>query len=1078
MFYHNYWNALVSRIQRAFKTSGRHHYFDLRLLLPFMAMFLVGFQGNCGSSYRYFRISVGAIETGESLNALAVDPRTGNLFVGGAHTNGIGDVLSSNIAFYKPVENQYSALSERGLNGSVNSMVLAGDNLFVGGEFTATSDGTPLNKIAHYDLVSREWSPLPNTPLNGNVYVLVWSGTSLYVGGEFSVDTGVGPLSFNIARYNFATNAWESLENEGLNGEVRSIAAVGNYIFVGGFFSGTVDGAIVSRNIVRYDPAEGSWTSLPGGGLNNGVLAITHSGNDLYVGGSFTATHDSSTENLNAIGRLGLQDNVWRPLERNGLVSKSFGVVRSLTTLGRWVWVGGTFSSTHDGLVPLKNIAKYDSISQIWSLAATNHGLSSTVNAVAADTYVNPGQGVYGRVFACGAFRFGFDANQQIELNGLTFYDEPYQTPPFVKAVGDEGTWEPLGFTNTKALNAQVNAIELAPDGKIYAGGTFNSTADGTTELKFIARFDPATKTWSPLANNGLAGPVEALAIVGNDLYVGGSFLGTNDGTVFGLNRIARYDLKTNTWHPLTGDGLNAFVRAFVVSGNTLFVGGGFTATAAGTTTNINRIARYDTQTGTWSTLTGNGLNNFVNALAISGNDLYVGGIFTNRASGGLFNLWRMARYDISTDTWFQVGNFGLNGPVSKLGFYEGALYVNGEFTQTIDAAVPLDRLGRYDPATSTWTQLSGDPEDYETAVATSKIMRIGNDVYIAGNFTQAGGTVSLYLAQLFLQQWDITTKDTNWFNDNNWTTGAVPGFNTNAVVPDGSGSIEIATADVVLDDLNFNGGVLNIGAGRTLTINGILALNGGIIEGDGTLVIASCQPDGIMGRGGNETSYIKARLVRYVNNSGTFNYPIGTANSYSPVTIKKITGSGDVGITAVEGAYPDTSGLPENRLARWWSFENIGGISAADAYLGYSDNDITGTEANYRAFHINGGKAVSVPTAVNTFSNITFAPGVSTFTDWTLAEAPPTAAAVEVSGRVFAPNGYGHPNAAVTMTDMDGNVLNGITSSFGYFRFEEVPVGGAYVISVASKHYSFTPRIIKVFDTLTDVDFVGEHSK
>ena len=51
---------------------------------------------------------------------------------------------------------------------------------------------------------------------------------------------------------------------------------------------------------------------------------------------------------------------------------------------------------------------------------------------------------------------------------------------------------------------------------------------------------------WNALPNQGLGGYVSALAVVGSDLYVGGDFTQTGDGTLTNLGRIVRYDLGYN----------------------------------------------------------------------------------------------------------------------------------------------------------------------------------------------------------------------------------------------------------------------------------------------------------------------------------------------------------------------------------------------------------------------------------------------------------------------------------------------------------------------------------------------------
>ena len=84
---------------------------------------------------------------------------------------------------------------------------------------------------------------------------------------------------------------------------------------------------------------------------------------------------------------------------------------------------------------------------------------------------------------------------------------------------------------------------------------------------------------------------VFALAVMGSDLYVGGYFSQTADGTVKNLNHIAKY--SGGVWSALAHNGLDGgAVVAFAVSGSELYVGGGFTHTADGAVTNLNGIAK------------------------------------------------------------------------------------------------------------------------------------------------------------------------------------------------------------------------------------------------------------------------------------------------------------------------------------------------------------------------------------------------------------------------------------------------------------------------------------------------------
>jgi hypothetical protein len=91
-----------------------------------------------------------------------------------------------------------------------------------------------------------------------------------------------------------------------------------------------------------------------------------------------------------------------------------------------------------------------------------------------------------------------------------------------------------------------------------------------------------------------------------------------------------------------------------------------------------------------------------------------------------------------------------------------------------------------------------------------------------------------------------------------------------------------------------------------------------------------------------------------------------------------------------------------------------------------------------------------------------------------TNTQVTPSAANVTVSGRVSTEGGRGISNARVTLTDSNGGTRTAITGTFGYYRFDEVESGQTYVISVISKRYQFSPRVISVTDEIAGLDFTA----
>lgn len=92
-------------------------------------------------------------------------------------------------------------------------------------------------------------------------------------------------------------------------------------------------------------------------------------------------------------------------------------------------------------------------------------------------------------------------------------------------------------------------------------------------------------------------------------------------------------------------------------------------------------------------------------------------------------------------------------------------------------------------------------------------------------------------------------------------------------------------------------------------------------------------------------------------------------------------------------------------------------------------------------------------------------------------SEFGPSAAGVSVSGRVMTSDGRGIRNVRVTLVDTNSVSRTTVTSSFGYYRFDDVEAGQTSVVSVAAKRYTFaTPtRIVPVQDQVTDIDFTAE---
>jgi adhesin HecA-like repeat protein len=84
------------------------------------------------------------------------------------------------------------------------------------------------------------------------------------------------------------------------------------------------------------------------------------------------------------------------------------------------------------------------------------------------------------------------------------------------------------------------------------------------------------------------------------------------------------------------------------------------------------------------------------------------------------------------------------------------------------------------------------------------------------------------------------------------------------------------------------------------------------------------------------------------------------------------------------------------------------------------------------------------------------------------------SAAGVHVAGRVTNTGGMGIANARLTISGPGGQKL-AITNSFGYFSFDDIEAGSSYLITVQAKRYSFTPQLIQVTDSMSDLAFTSD---
>jgi gliding motility-associated-like protein len=321
----------------------------------------------------------------------------------------------------------------------------------------------------------------------------------------------------------------------------------------------------------------------------------------------------------------------------------------------------------------------------------------------------------------------------------------------------------------------------------IYFGMNFGNACPTTTK-NFLQHWNGAAVV-ALNASCYVNGYIYAIAVSGNNIYIGGSFTTANGAGAYG--GIACWNTVTNTWSTLgtgaAGSGKTIYALTIDPVTNTLYAGGEYTSISG---TGANNVAAYNIGAGTWLALAGGvtivpagsppGAVAGAYALTYCANKLYVGGRFVN-ANGAAANsiaAWDGAAWStltgggqigVSNTTVVNPANVASavwDAPVMALTNDGKTVYVGGDFNK-VNNATGCNNIAAWNSTTLTWSTLGagmtwpGDgttPTDNtfgDQANVYALTMYAGN-VIAGGDFMKAG-TVGGANTSLFVAQWNGT---------------------------------------------------------------------------------------------------------------------------------------------------------------------------------------------------------------------------------------------------------------------------------------------------------------------------------
>ena len=594
----------------------------------------------------------------------AIPDGAGGWFLGGGFT-AVGGVERQNLAHVRPNGTLDPAWAPS-TRGEVRTLVRQGVTVYAGGRFDQ-ANGTPRGGIAGFDVTTGELRPFAGSVGGGpaTVDVLAIGGIrenrTLYAGGSFSAANGL--TRNNLAAFAINDSSLRAFDPN-VNAEVLSLEVSGATVYAAGEFTG-VNGSVLRRHLAAFDVATGNATAWDPD-VNGPVRAIDLVGSTLYAGGEFSAVNDrlpvapkKGRQSLAAFDVATGVASSWAPQLRGPFADGAL----TLAAVGSTVYVGGIFSEV-DGGTPRRNAAAFDASTG----APTAFDPQPDPNGVVA---VIAGDGT--RVVAGGSFR---------TLGGVERSN--------IAAI-DLETGRPTAFA--PKLDAGVSALAVAGS-KLWAGGSFSRV--GTTVRQRLAAFDVTSGNVTSFSQ-GIDQPVDALAVSGSTVYAAGRFTAVN-GVSTRRHVLVFRDIAGTTGALTTIDpDVDGPVKALALSGQRVYLGGEF-ATVGGAAR--RNLAAVNTSSGAVAAFRAD-VDATVRALAVNATTLYAGGDFTMVA--GSTQRLRLVALDAQTAA-VRAWKADADGPVRTLAFAGSQLIAGGDFG-TIGGAA-RSYLAALDPATgavSSW---------------------------------------------------------------------------------------------------------------------------------------------------------------------------------------------------------------------------------------------------------------------------------------------------------------------------------------------------------------------------------------
>ncbi|KAI6000478.1 cortical protein marker for cell polarity-domain-containing protein [Pisolithus albus] len=418
------------------------------------------------------------------------------------------------------------------------------------------------------------------------------------------------------------------------------------------FLGGNFDSSAGFSNIVAFK--DGSLVALTSNGLNGAVSSLALSGDDLYIGGSFSDTQVPSMQGkLRGIAVYHIDSGSWA---LSVLASTDLSPVSHFPIINFKSLVISPKHSLQETSLLVQSLSSWLVIFKAWrSMALRDSSYSFNSTVILMHLRCRP-----------------VNRRREHHTRGpVSWFSHHMKAALFPRQQTSSLALPPSPPAPAPAVLAGVFWSNVSSSKEVaIIGGNFTFVSASGTVSQAVAIYDPSSYTINALLGSQVYGVVRALLVDSEQrLYVGGEF------NLSSANGFAIYDLGTQEWvtstQPLQAASGTPIVRSISNSAykpNAVIIAGSFNQ--VGTVT-CQAICLLDTQLNQWSVL-GGGIQGDISSVSYAGSNeefLVAGGAIT-LPNGTTTSV---AQYSFSNATWTAVGNpTDIPGPVTALEVNDG----------------------------------------------------------------------------------------------------------------------------------------------------------------------------------------------------------------------------------------------------------------------------------------------------------------------------------------------------------------------------------------------------------------------